>query len=229
MADIIPNVNDHERKTCGIVMPISATDGLDEKHWAEVQRILGEAIEDASFIPRLVSTAAEVTTIQKSIVQNLYTDPIVVCDVSARNPNVMFELGMRLTFDKPTVIVKDDKTPYSFDTSVIEHVPYPRDLRYAAMVDFKERLTQKIRDTHSASQENPNFSPFLKHFGTFTVPKLDVHEVDKDQYVLEELRALREQVSALAGARDAIPGVWPLLGGVRRPSRYASKKSPGRS
>jgi hypothetical protein len=34
----------------------------------------------------------------------------------------MFELGMRLAFDKPTVIIKDDKTDYMFDTGIIEHV-----------------------------------------------------------------------------------------------------------
>ncbi len=56
--------------------------------------------------------------------------PIVVCDISARNANVMFELGMRLAFDKPTVIIKDERTPYSFDISSIEHLDYPSDLRY---------------------------------------------------------------------------------------------------
>jgi hypothetical protein len=50
--------------------------------------------------------------------------------VSGKNPNVMFELGIRLAFDKATIIIKDDKTDYSFDTSVIQHIPYPRDLRH---------------------------------------------------------------------------------------------------
>ena len=57
--------------------------------------------------------------IHKTIVQNLYLNPIVVCDVSGKNANVMFELGLRLAFDKPTIIIKDDKTDYSFDTSVV--------------------------------------------------------------------------------------------------------------
>ncbi|WP_353118770.1 hypothetical protein [Myroides odoratus] len=53
---------------------------------------------------------------------NIYNDEIVVCDVSSKNPNVMFELGLRLAFDKPTIIIKDEKTGYSFDTGVIEHL-----------------------------------------------------------------------------------------------------------
>lgn len=106
-----------EKPVCGLVMPISEIDGCPEHHWAEVRKILSDAAEDAGFKPNLVSIADNVGVIHKRIVQNLYGNPIVVVDVSGKNPNVMFELGMRLTFDKPTVIVKDDETDYSFDTS----------------------------------------------------------------------------------------------------------------
>src|SRR5688572_2865951 len=133
---------------CGIVMPISAIDNLSEAHWIEVGDILSDAITAAGFDPNLVSTTEEVGIIQKTIIQNLYDNPVVVCDVSGKNPNVMFELGMRLAFDRPTIIVKDDKTSYTFDTSPIEHLGYPRDLRFSQIVQFKTKLTEKIKSTH---------------------------------------------------------------------------------
>ena len=110
---------------CGIVMPISAIDGCTAEHWLDVLAIFKEAITSISapiFKPNLVSYGDESGIIQKRIVQNLYSSDMVVCNVSGKNPNVMFELGLRLAFDKPTVIVKDDKTGYSFDTGIIEHV-----------------------------------------------------------------------------------------------------------
>ncbi|MDX0654689.1 hypothetical protein GOD34_28880 [Sinorhizobium medicae] len=113
-------------RKCGIVMPISAIDGCDEDHWLQVRDILNDAISSAAYEPNLVSDADVIGVIQKRIVQNLYDHPIVVCDVSGKNPNIMLELGMRLAFDKPVVIVKDDQTSYSFDTAPIEHLPYPR-------------------------------------------------------------------------------------------------------
>ncbi len=117
-----------EKKRCGLVMPISALDDCSEQHWADVRQILFEALEAVGFEAQLVSEADDVGVIHKRIVQNLYDNPIVVCDVSGKNPNVMFELGMRIAFDKPVVIIKDDQTAYSFDTRPIEHIPYPRDL-----------------------------------------------------------------------------------------------------
>lgn len=175
-------------------MPISAIDGCDEAHWAEVKEILTQATEDAGFDANLVSDANDVGFIQARIVKNLYENPVVVCDVSAKNSNVMFELGIRLTFDKPTVIVKDDKTDYSFDTSPIEHLGYPRDLRFSRIVEFKKTLTKKIKATYERSIDDPEYSTFLKHFGILTVPSLETQEVSKEDFIIEELRELRNLI-----------------------------------
>ena len=176
---------------CGIVMPISSLDGCTEAHWSDVLEILTESIEQAGFDGNLVSNADDVGIIQKRIIQNLYDNPIVVCDVSGKNPNVMFELGMRLAFDKPTIIVKDDRTTYSFDTSPIEHLEYPRDLRFSRIVDFKQKLAEKIKATSEKANTDSNYTTFLKHFGEFTVAKLDKKEISGQEFILEELKSLR--------------------------------------
>jgi len=185
------------KPACGIVMPISAIDGCVESHWADVLDVLTEAIEDAGFEGNLVSNADDVGIIHKRIIQNLYDNPIVVCDVSGKNPNVMFELGLRLAFDKPTVIVKDDKTSYSFDTSAIEHIEYPRDLRFSKIVDFKQKLAEKLAATHARATSDPQYTTFLKYFGEFTVAKLDKKEVSGQEFILEELRSLRMEMHRL--------------------------------
>jgi hypothetical protein len=119
------NTSSEKLAVCGIIMPISSIDGCNETHWQDVREIVDEAIQSAGFEPNLVSNAGDVGIIQKRIIQNLYENPIVICDVSGKNQNIMFELGLRLAFDKPTIIIKDDKTTYSFDTSPIEHLEYP--------------------------------------------------------------------------------------------------------
>ena len=186
-----------ENPTCGVIMPISALDGCTEVHWTEVLEILSDAVEEAGFDANLVSNAEDVGIIQKRIIQNLYDNPVVVCDVSGKNPNVMFELGMRLAFDKPTIIVKDDKTSYSFDTSPIEHLEYPRDLRFSKIVEFKEKLVEKIKATYERSTKDENFTTFLKHFGEFKVAKLDKKEVSGQEFILDELRGLRQSMRRL--------------------------------
>lgn len=189
--------SESEKPTCGIVMPISAIDGCTESHWQEVYKIIESAVNEAGLDARLVSDDIDAGIIQQAIVQNLYQDPIVICDVSAKNPNVMFELGMRLAFDKPTIIVKDNSTDYSFDTSPLRHVEYPRDLRYASMIRFKDQLKDKILGTLEKANTDDNYSPFLKAFGEFTTLKIDSKEVDSNQFILQELKKLKTAVADL--------------------------------
>lgn len=191
-----------DKEICGVVMPISAIDGCDESHWSEVLGILTDAIESVGYDANLVSKAEDVGIIHKRIIQNLYENPIVVCDVSGKNPNVMFELGMRLAFDRPTIIVKDNETSYSFDTSAIEHIEYPRDLRFSKIVEFKNKLSSKIEGTIEKFKLDPENSTFLKHFGEFTVAKIDRKEVSGQEYIIEELKSLRADVRNMEYRND---------------------------
>ena len=93
---------------CGLVMPISGTPDhprYTADHWLEVRYVIDAAVKAAGFHPRLVSEGDSSGLIHGRIVQNLGDCPMVVCDVSSRNPNVMFELGLRLqgrAFNKPS-------------------------------------------------------------------------------------------------------------------------------
>lgn len=192
--DNSPSIKVELEKKCGLVMPISECDNCSEQHWAEVRDLVTEALNEVGFAASMVSNADEVGVIQSRIVDNLYTNPIVVCDVSGKNPNVMFELGMRLAFDKPTIIIKDDRTTYSFDTSPIEHIGYPRDLRFSKIVEFKETLGQKVFKTWEKSNSDPDFSCFLQHFGKQRLAKLERSGLTKEDFIIEEIQVLKGMI-----------------------------------
>lgn len=185
---------------CGLVMPISAMDGYSAEHWIEVKSIITDAVKDIdvyAFDIKLVSDADDIGVIQKRIVQNLYHSDIVICDVSGKNPNVMFELGMRLAFDKPTIIIKDNKTGYSFDTGVIEHLEYPSDLRFSKIVDFKSRLAKSVAATYQKSISDEDHSTFLKNFGEFKVAQLTESTVSADKMILSMLDDMQRDIKNL--------------------------------
>ncbi len=193
----IPAAKQTTLPKCGIVMPISAIDNCSAEHWSEVLAILKDVIKNAEFEPNLVSDADEIGIIQKRIIQNLYSNEVIVCDVSCKNPNVMFELGIRLAFDKPTIIIKDDKTDYTFDTSIIEHLGYPRDLRFSKIVSFKENLKKKIQATYNKATKDPNYSTFLKNFGEYKIAQLAEKEISSDKYILNTLEELKSELKQI--------------------------------
>lgn len=194
----IEKIEKIEKRKCGIIMPIASNSEYPKEHWKEVLNILIEAISKTEFEPRLVSDDVAIGLIHERIVNNIYNDDIVVCDVSSKNPNVMFELGMRLAFDKPTIIIKDENTGYSFDTGVIEHLNYPSSLRFNKIVDFKNELIKRINATWEKSQSEKNYSPFLKSFGKTIVPaKINQTEIPESKFILSRLERLTDEVQLL--------------------------------
>lgn len=187
---------EEKKPVCGIVMPISPIDDCTASHWKNVKTILEDAITAAKYIPNLVSDANDSGIIQKRIVQNLYDNEIVVCDISCKNPNVMFELGMRLAFDKPTIIVIDDKTDYSFDTAPIEHLIYPRNLTYFEIIEFKQNLKEKIIGTIQAAQK-PDYTTFLKNFGEFKIARIEHKEGSMNDAIFSRMNEILTEVQGL--------------------------------
>lgn len=212
-------------KICGIIRPISALGDYSEKHWKEIADIINSVVKEEGFEPKLVSDADEIGVIHKHIVQNLYDCPLAVCDVSGKNPNVMFELGMRLAFDKPTIIIKDEQTDYSFDISVIKHLQYPSSLHFQSIVKFQAELKAKLKATHKAAQKNADYSPFLKNFGELVPAKISEKKVSEREYFQSLFDDLTKKVDFLVsrsrrreGAvyRDTIPEHMLTRKGLRR-------------
>ncbi|HMY38107.1 MAG TPA: hypothetical protein PK011_02175, partial [Marinagarivorans sp.] len=85
----------------------------------------------------------------------------------------------------------------SFDTSSIEHLEYPRDLRFTKVVEFKKKLADKLRATYKKSSEDSDYTTFLKHFGAFKVAKIDQKEVTGQEFIIEELKSMRRSLNRL--------------------------------
>ncbi|WP_155846182.1 RNA helicase [Celeribacter ethanolicus] len=228
-----PSSETSKKLTCGIVMPISEIDGCPSSHWSDVRSIIIEAAENAGFEAKLVSESEDIGVIQARIVQNIYDADIVVCDVSGKNANVMFELGLRLAFDKPAIVLKDDQTSYSFDTSPIEHLEYPRDLRYNEIIDLKKKLASRLKATLEASTK-AEYQSFLKHFGKFKVTGLETKEIDKEDFILAELKSMKSMMGDLQrspvhivefGTGKAYPSSYTYKGLKTFPSKEVNYKN----
>lgn len=166
--------NSREKIKVGLIMPISGMPDklkLTEEHWKEVKETLKSIlskIQEYEIESDMVSFSKDANIIQGNIVNNLHDLELVICDISGHNPNVMLELGMRLIFDKPVVIIKDSETSYSFDISPFEHLEYPIDLNYPKMTIFETSFIEKVYNTLKEYRNNSEiYSQYLKFFGNF--------------------------------------------------------------
>ena len=147
---------------CGIIMPISKVDEQhDERHWSQVKGVLERAIVEAGCTPQPVWEGAAHDIIQAKILQNLFENELAVCDMSTRNPNVMLEVGMRLTTKKPTLLVAEKGTDLPFDTGIIHTEFYDKSLQFAGITKFIETLSGQIREKWEAFHAG-NYKPYIE-------------------------------------------------------------------
>jgi hypothetical protein len=219
------------KPVCGLIMPISAMPPVYEaQHWADVRAVFEEAIVAAEMQPQMVSDSFESDVIQQRIISNIFNNPVVVCDVSGLNANVMFELGMRLASKKATIIVTDSYEKLPFDTRIIDHLLYPRNLRIKETREFMELLADRVKRAHD-QVTSVNFRPFLDNFAGASSVEPALPPVSDAQYIKEQLASLQRQISTLG--RSASPRTqktyWSddnLVGSeVRHRARYTVRNS----
>lgn len=183
--------------TCGLIMPIASNEGGTAEHWSQVRTIIEDALKNTDLKVQMVSESDEVNVIHHNIVTNIFSNDIVICDVSSRNPNVMFELGMRLTFDKPVVIIKDRETPFSFDVGNIQHLEYPRSLNYIEIQKFQDDLKTKTLATLTVSK-GKGYSPFLSHYKIKHLAKIDTEVVGREDFIISSLSEMKSEIKKLS-------------------------------
>ncbi len=81
------------------------------------------------------------------ILKRILNADMAVCDLSSRNPNVLYELAVRQSFDLPVVLIKDDVTKEPFDIYGIRYLEYDKELRIDLVAKAVDDLTETISET----------------------------------------------------------------------------------
>jgi len=89
--------------------------------------------------------------IQSTILNDLLQADLVLYDLTDLNPNVLFELGMRMNEDKPVALVRARGTGQIFD---VDNMLRVKDYSPNIWPTTVERDVPKIRDHIKATWEN---------------------------------------------------------------------------
>jgi hypothetical protein len=214
--------------TCFIAMPISTASpsiyGDDQSHFMHVlDHLFVPAIKAAGFDP--VKPMAEGSDlIHAEIIRNIEQADLLLCDMSALNPNVFFELGIRTALNKPVCIVKDNLTPkVPFDTGILNHLEYISSLSVWTLDEQIRALAQHVsRSAERSSGRNSLWRYFgLSTSGELThVPPTDSDRIDLLSQRIEGLASIvtreQEQSDSARSARIVEPLVMKMISELAR-------------
>ncbi len=145
------------------MMPISNQDGYDDSHFDLVyEDIIKPAIEAAGMEPLRADETKNTNLIQLDILKNVIQTPIAICDMSAKNPNVFYELGLRQAFDLPTVLLKDDKTHAPFDINGLRYCTYNHTMKHREVKEAILKLTEMLKDTYEKKDRKDEVNSLIR-------------------------------------------------------------------
>lgn len=188
-----------EEKDCFVIMPIADTDGYPKGHFGHVyDNIIRPSCEMAGFNPVRADEVKETNLIHLDILKKLIEAPIAICDLSSRNPNVLFELGIRQAFDKPVVLIQEKDTPKIFDITPLRYLEYSQEMKYHEVLAIQQKLKASIEATAAAEGDATNVNSIVKLLALNSPAHIPDLENGKESLALEvmqaELRNMRQMM-----------------------------------
>jgi len=179
-----------ENKDCFVIMPISDAEGYDKGHFERVyEDIIKPAVSSTEFTTRRADEVKETNFIHLDILKKLIDAPIAVCDLSSRNPNVLFELGIRQAFDKPVVLIQEKGTPKIFDIGPLRYLEYDKSMKYNDVLKTQAALCDAIIATKAAEGQQGNVNSIVRLMALSNPASIPTLEGDnKEAFAIDVLQ-----------------------------------------
>lgn len=101
--------------------------------------------------------------IQSTIINDLLEADLVLADLTDHNPNVLFELGVRMAMDKPVVLIKASETGRIFDIdNMLRVYEYNANLWQSTVETDLENLTEHINGAWGNRKSEQTYMKILK-------------------------------------------------------------------
>ncbi len=187
----------NEEKDCFVIMPIADPEGYAKGHFGYVyENIIRPSCTMAGFNAVRADEVKETNLIHLDLLKKLIEAPIAICDLSSRNPNVLFELGIRQAFDKPVVLIQEKDTPKIFDIAPLRYLEYSQEMKYHEVLTVQQKLKETIEATFAAGNDVTNVNSIVKLLALSSPASIPDLENGKESLALEvmqaELRNMRQ-------------------------------------
>lgn len=193
---------EEKKPTCFVMMPIADMPGYEDGHFSRVyEHLIKPAVEAAGFEPIRADDTKKTDYIVVGIIQQIIESDIAICDLSGKNANVMYELGIRHAFDKPITLIKDNKTERVFDIQGLRTIDYRADLRIDNVEKDISSITNSLVST--AETQNNSINSIVKLAGIHAAKTPDRTEISSETQLI--LNAINSMTRTTEQQEDLVP------------------------
>jgi hypothetical protein len=191
-SDEKPNI-----KTCFVIMPIADHPDYDDGHFLRVyEYIIKPACKKAGYEPIRADDTKASNMIMFDILKKIMECDMAICDLSSKNANVFYELGLRQAFNKKTILITDGRESAPFDIAAFRYVRYNPSLRVDSVLIDTNSISEMLVETEAAPTDDVNSIVKLLQIQPAHVDKLQLSQ--QESVVFEMFRTLNNRLSNLS-------------------------------
>ncbi len=190
-------------KQCFVIMPFGQ-DGTEDhaRNFKMYQQLIKPVLFECGFKSIRADELEHPGNITRDIIELLYESDLVIADLSGKNANVFYELGVRhALFRYGTVLIarKGEKLP--FDIASYRTIFYSIELD--GPEEFRKDLLKRIK-AFDSSQKTKSDNPVHDVMGDRVLESGQPGMVSEKEYEarVSEVEALKEQISDIQGLLD---------------------------
>ncbi len=180
----ITKVKDKSKPNCFIIMPFG---GWFNRYHKEIYI---EAIENAGFVAKRADDLYRPGNIVNDIWKYTKDADIILADLTNKNPNVFYELGLAHAITKPAVLITASMDDVPFDLRSLRVLVYDKNAR-----NWGEQLKVSITKALTETLKNPEDALPSTFLETEKPERLEVTPQEKDILELkQELDSLKREI-----------------------------------
>jgi len=142
-----------DQKDCFVVSPIGDEDSEVRENADEVlDYIIRPVLEEFDYSVTRADKISKSGRITVQVFDELATSDLVIGDLTGLNPNVMYEMGVRLSLGTPFIQLAKEEQDLPFDTSDFRTIFYRTD-DLGKAEDAKEQLKQQVEDIENEAED----------------------------------------------------------------------------
>jgi DNA-binding CsgD family transcriptional regulator len=170
------------QETCFVIMPFS---GWFDNYYLNIYI---PAIEEAGLTPKRADDIYRPSTIIQDIWDLTKNSKLVLADLTGKNANVFYELGLAHALAKPAILITESMDFVPFDLRALRVIEFDKNLPDWG-INLKEKIKSSIKETLN--------SPLNAVLPTFLDIKEDMNQKGKITKQEKELIELKQDIELI--------------------------------
>lgn len=187
--DVI-EVDAEKEKTCFVIMPIADHPDYEKDHFDRVyEYLIKPACQAVGYQAVRADDSKASHMIMFDILKKIVECDMAICDLSTKNANVFYELGLRQAFNKKTILITDGKEKEPFDVTGFRYIKYSSSLRIDTVNKNIIDISKMLKETEQADENDINSVVSLLKIQPANIDKSKDVQLSKESTIIFNMLA----------------------------------------